>query len=202
MNRLRQRGVALPIALIMFFIMIVSALYMLRRSSSTTAMASNLSYQRTVVQATDFGLETAHLWLTTTASTNKALLDQNSPANGYVASYPYLGPNQPATYTDTQFWNGSVTVNFTDAIGNATSIEYVIHRYCTMAGAYNASANSCVLSSTAASTQTGVVVGTSAAADTEALDAPSRVHYLITARLIGGARGASSINETVVMIGT
>lgn len=202
MRFFHQRGVALPIALFMFLVMVMSSLYMMRKSSSTTAMASNLSYQRTVVQATDRGLEVGHTWLTTTASTDKSLLDSNSSSNGYVATYPYLGPNQPATYSDSVFWNGSTTTTFTDAIGNTVTIEYVIHRYCTLNGPYNQGANSCVLSSTTSTTTTGAAVGTSLSADAEALDAPSRLHFLITARLTGGAKGASAINETIVMIGT
>lgn len=197
-----QRGVALPIALFMFLVMVMSSLYMMRKSSSTTAMASNLSYQRSVVQATDRGLEVGHTWLTTTASTNKSLLDANSASDGYVATYPYVGPNQPATYSDTVFWNGSTSTTFTDAIGNTITIEYVIHRYCTLPGPYNQGANSCVLSSTTSTTSSGAPVGVSLDISDSQLETPSRLHFLITARLTGGAKGASAINETIVMIGT
>ena len=200
----RQLGIALPVALIMFVVMLISSLYIMRSATTSTVATGNLAYQRAIGRATDFGIESAYTWLTNTASASKGLLDLDSPGNGYVASYPFTGPNTPATYLDAVFWQGSATTNLVDASGSALTVEYVIHRYCTIAGAYNSTTplNSCVMTTPSTTSATGVVVGTSLAADADQLLPPSMVHYVVTARVTGGAKGASDVNESVVMIGT
>jgi hypothetical protein len=198
----RQQGIALPVALIMFVVMLISALYIMRSATMATVATGNLAYQRAISRATDFGIESAYTWLTNTAATSKGLLDADSAGNGYVASYPFTGPNTPATYLDAAFWQGSATTNLTDASGTTLSIEYVVHRYCVNPGPYNAAGNSCVMTTPSATSSTGVVVGTSQAADADLLLPPAMVHYVVTARVTGGAKGASDVNESVVMIGT
>jgi hypothetical protein len=203
MNR-RQRGIALPVALIMLIVMLVSSLYIWRSASTATVTTGNIAYQRAIGRATDFGIETAYTWLTNTAAANKGLLDQDAPGNGYVARFPFTGQNTPATYLDAAFWTGSTTVNLTDASGATLAIEYVIHRYCTIAGPYNSTAplNSCVMTTPSTTSATGNMVGTDQSVDAEQLLPPSLVHYVVTARITGGAKGASDVNESVVMIGS
>lgn len=204
MKRSGQQGVALPVALIMFVVMLISGLYIMRSATTATIATGNLAYKRAIGHATDFGIETAYTWLTNTAAANKGALDADSAANGYVASFPFTGPNVPATYLDTAFWTGSAAANFVDASGTTLTVQYVIHRFCTLAGPYNQAAplNSCVLTTPSVTAGAGVAVGTSLAADADLLLPPSMVHYVITSRVTGGAKGASDVNESVVMIGT
>jgi hypothetical protein len=98
---------------------------------------------------------------------------------------------------DAAFWAGSTTANFVDASGTTLTVEYVIHRYCESAGLYTGA--KCVLTTPGISAATGA--GTSLALDADVLLPPSMLHYVITARITGGAKGASSVNESVVMIG-
>ncbi|MGZ5199598.1 MAG: pilus assembly PilX family protein [Telluria sp.] len=188
----RQRGIALPVMLIILLVMLISSIYLLKASNSSTLAAVNLAYDSTQSRAADLGLYTGFDWLRTTAATNKPLLNADSAANGYLAT---LDTTQGVR--DAAFWNGSKVV--VDA--NGKSIEYVIHRLCAMPGAYDAANNACV--QTAANTAT--VGNTVALGDSLASDAPSfastpQVHYVITAR-VSGARGGNAVNQLVVLIG-
>ena len=53
---LRQRGLALPIMLIMLAVMLVSAAYLLRASNSGTLASANLAYETTLSKEADLGL--------------------------------------------------------------------------------------------------------------------------------------------------
>jgi hypothetical protein len=102
--------------------------------------------------------------------------------------------------SDQAFW-GASPASFTDANGNV--VEYVIHRMCELAGAYNqpTPANHCM--QTAANTSTlnnSVAVGDSLASDSQQLNGSLQIHYIITAR-IRGPRGGNVLNQMVVMIG-
>jgi len=189
----RQRGVALPVMLIMMLVMLVTSIYLLRSSNSTTLAASNLAYDATLSRAVDLGLHTGFQWLRETAIANRSDLDTDHADNGYVASLEdvALSPR------DSAFWAGSVELE--DADGN--KIKYVIHRLCQTSGAFNDSENACV--QTAANTVklgTTVAIGESLASDAPAYASSPQLHYVITARL-DGARGGNVINQMVVLIG-
>src|SRR5690349_21776027 len=121
-NRLHgQRGVALPVMLIMMLVMLITSVYLLRSSNSATLAASNLAYDATLSRAVDLGLHTGFRWLQKTAKDERALLTGHQAAEGYRAT---LGAG--LTPRDSAFWNGSVEID--DGQGN--TIEYVIHRLC------------------------------------------------------------------------
>ena len=196
----KQRGVALPVALIMLVVMLFSGIYLMRASNNATIMSSNLAYERDIARRADFGLSTAYDWISTTANNpmTKGNLDADQLPNGYVSTYSCVASN---CYRDAAFWANSVIVN--DAAGNP--VEYIIHRMCLFAVAYNAKFggidNQCVQTTAAATVSaSGAVAGTSLSSDSETYTTLPQIHYVITAR-VPGAMGASVINQMVVMIG-
>lgn len=188
----RQRGIALPVMLIILMVMLISSIYLLKSSNSTTFAAVNLAYDSTQSRAADLGLYKGFDWLRTTASTNKAALNADDTTNGYHATL-----DTSLTVRDPNFWSNSKTV--TDSNGN--TIEYVIHRLCAMGLPYDDPNNACV--QTAANTATAgntVALGDSLASDAPSFASTPQVHYVITSRLYG-ARGGNAVNELVVLIG-
>jgi hypothetical protein len=85
-----------------------------------------------------------------------------------------------------------------------TTIEYVIHRMCSLSGRYDVPGpppNACVQTTTNKSiTGSGVQVGESLASDAQPVPDPPQIHYVITARIFG-PRGGNVVNQAVVMIG-
>ncbi len=196
----RQRGVALPIALIMLVVMLFSGIYLMRASNNATLMSGQLAYERDISRRADFGLSTGYDWLSTTANdtATKGNLDADQPANGYNSTYACAASN---CYRDSVFWTNALTVN--DASGNP--VQYVIHRMCQYAVAYNAKFgaidNQCVQTTAVALVSSGgAAAGTSLSSDAESFLTLPQIHYVITAR-VPGIRGASVINQMVVMIG-
>jgi Tfp pilus assembly protein PilX len=188
----RERGIALPVMMIILLVMLVSSVYLFKASNSTTMTTANLAYDASLSKAVDLGLHTGFQWLSDTAIANKALLNVDSSGNAYLANLNVnLSPSAAA------FWTGSVFV--TDSANNR--IEYVVHRMCAFAGAYDAAGNTCV--QTAANTSTlgsSVAVGDSLASDSPSFAGTPQVHYVITARIFG-ARGGNVMNQLVVLVG-
>lgn len=194
----RQRGLALPVMLIMLVVMLIGSVYMMKASTTSTLMTANLAYDSALSKAADLGLLRGAAWLkTTSAGANRTLLEQNQSSAGYVATYD---PDQPVT--STQFWAGSIVI--TDTTEAQNKIEYVIHRLCSAQGRFDASGpppNSCVVTTANNSLNSGgLKVGESMASDAVPLPAPPQVHYVVTARIFG-PRGGNVVNQSVVMIG-
>lgn len=196
----RQRGVALPVALIMLVVMLFSGIYLMRASNNATIMSSNLAYERDISRRADFALSTGYDWLSATANNpaTKSLLDTDQTANGYLATYVCA---VSTCYRDPAFWTNSRTFN--DPSGN--QVEYVIHRMCLYQVGYNQNfgviPNICAQTTAIAGVSSGgVTAGTSLSADAEEITTLPQIHYVITAR-VPGVKGASVINQMVVMIG-
>jgi hypothetical protein len=188
----RQRGSALPVMLIVLAVMLVTSVYMLKSSNSTTMSAANLAYDSQQSRAADYGLHIGFEWLNSTAAANKTALNDPDPANGYHANInPGLTPSAKA------FWEGSRTV----ADPSGKQIEFVVHRLCRLQGPYDVSPNTCM--QTAANTAAlgnPVALGMSLAADAPAFTSSPMLHFVVTAR-IAGARGGNVVNQLVVLIG-
>jgi Tfp pilus assembly protein PilX len=135
----RQRGLALPVMLIMLVVMMVSSIYLLRSTNSTALTTSNLAYEDALSKAADLGIHTAYNWLSNLPDKN--VLVNDVPAAGYVAT---TNPGAGQGVSSAAFWNGAVTV--WDA-NRRNQVQYVIHRMCQFTGAYNAvnPANNCTL---------------------------------------------------------
>lgn len=187
----RPRGMALPVVLIVLAVMLLGSIYLMKSVRSTALTTANLTYDATLSRAADLGLHTGFAWLSQTAAGNKSRLDADDAANGYVANWDGTTPRSDA------FWNGKQTMTGDDG----TTIEYVIHRMCSNAGAYSAANNRCV--TTSANTATlgnAVALGASLASDAPTYAGIPQLHYVIAARIRGG-RGASVTNQMIVLIG-
>jgi len=192
----RQRGVALPVMLVMMLVMLITGVYLLRSSNSATLAASNLAYDATLSRAVDLGLHEGFQWLHDQAKAKRADLNADVAAQGYRSSL-----DSSLTPRDSAFWAGSVEISEGDH-----TIEYVIHRLCARSGAFDGKdeagvGNACV--QTAANTvgmNGSVGIGESLASDAPAYASSPQLHYVITARL-DGARGGNVINQMVVLIG-
>ena len=185
------RGVALPVMMIMLTVMLISSIYLIRSSLSGTLLTSSLAYDAALAKAADLGLLTGFQWLKDTALANKALFDDDSAGNAYVATF-----DTTQSIASPEFWVGSLTL---EQDGNR--IEYVIHRMCALKGAYDKPSNSCM--QTAPNTSnlgSAVPLGFSLAADSTNLAGAPQVHYIVTARIFG-VRGGNVVNQAVVLIG-
>lgn len=186
-----QRGVALPVMLIVLLVMLISSIYLLKSSNSTTLTASNLAYDSAQGRAVDFGLHQGFQWLSDTARSNKALLNSHSPDNGYSAIY-----DEGQTPRSDAFWENRRSV----AVGSQR-VEYVIHRLCALDRPYDDRDNKCVQTADNPSAMGSALrPGESNASDAPRFTAVPKIHYIVTAR-VAGARGGNVVNQLVVQIG-
>jgi Tfp pilus assembly protein PilX len=191
----RARGIALPVMLIILAVMLIGSLYLMKASTTSTLTSANLAYDSSLSKAADLGLHAGANWLKATALANRSKLLQDSDTDGYVATMVAGTPvSSPA------FWAGSVTI--TDTATPANTIEYVIHRMCSLPGAYDAPGappNSCVQTTAAMTAGAPVAVGESLS-DFEQMPDPPQIHYVVTARIFG-PRGGNVVNQAIVLIG-
>lgn len=190
----RQQGVALPVILIILVVMLVSTVYLLKSSNSSTLSASNMAYDTNLSMAADLGLHTAFTYLQARAKTNKELLLQDDAAGGYFATY---NPNQEVS--EAGFWTNAKSVQA--GSGNFVyTVQYVVHRACTVTGGYDLASNACILTSANPSATDGKVeAGDSLDAGGVLYLSGPQVHYIITARIFG-PRGGNVVNQMVVLI--
>lgn len=191
----RQRGIALPVMLIMLVVMLVGSVYMMKVSNTSTLTTSSMAYESALTRAADYGIVTASAWLKSTVEKNdRKSLEKD--AVGYVATW------NPAVAVDSaDFWTGSTVI--TDETDKKNKIEYVIHRMCTSVGKYDwtASAGNACVATTSVKTLNGKMeAGKSMAIDAPEYFPPPKIHYLITSRIFG-ARGNNVVNQAIVMIG-
>jgi Tfp pilus assembly protein PilX len=184
------RGIALPIMLIMLAVMMVSSIYLLRSSTSTTLTTSNLAYDAAMTKAADAGLHAGFSYLRTVANKNDLLVNQ--AAAGYVATLP-----QNWTVSNPDFWTGSITLA-PDADNNR--IEYVIHRMCNFTGAYDVSPNKCQTTAPRPGTTGPRALGATLRVDAPNLNSAAQIHYVVTARVFG-PRGGNVVTQAVIMKG-
>jgi hypothetical protein len=190
----RQGGMALVVMLIILVVLMVGSLYLMKAGTSTTVVTANLAYDSAMSKAADLGLHAGAKWLGDhDTPATKAVLLQDSAANGYVATYD---PGVPPSSEN--FWAGKATI--ADPNDASISVDYVIRRMCSTPGAFDVAPNTCVQTSAPAGANGGVPVGESLSSDATPLPGPPQLHYVITAR-IAGSRGGYVINQMVVLIG-
>lgn len=192
----RARGIALPVMLIILMVLLIGSVYLMKASITTTLTSANLAYDSSLSKAADLGLHAGANWLKASAAgPNRSVLLLDSSADGYVATMVAGMPvSSPA------FWAGSVTI--TDTATPANTIEYVIHRMCSLTGAFDATGappNSCV-QTTAAITSGGAVAVGESLSDFEQMPGAPQIHYVVTARIFG-PRGSNVVNQAIVLIG-
>ena len=186
-----ERGIALPVMLIMLTVMLVSSIYLLKSSTSTTMTAANLAYDSALGKSADAGLHAGFAYLRSVANRADLLVDQ--PAQGYVATLtPTWTASTPA------FWLGAVTMPANPLTGDR--VQYVIHRMCTFPGEYNGGNNSCRTTSARPNSRAPQPFGTSLALGGPKFSQQPQIHYVVTAR-INGARGGNVVTQAVVLKG-
>lgn len=192
----RQRGVAMPVVLIILAVMLVSCIYLMKSIHSTTLATGNLAYDETLSQSVDLGLHAGFDWLKATAKAGKNGFDADSSANGYVAI-----TDTTQTPRDDGYWIGSKTITAPDS---GTEIEYVIHRLCMARLSPGNAKNQCVQTAAnpgALGSSATMSPGNSMDVSGDVYASNPQVHYVITARL-RGAKGTSVTNQMIVLIGT
>ncbi|MEO7497692.1 MAG: hypothetical protein ABIV04_22360 [Massilia sp.] len=190
--RRRQRGVALPVMLIILMVMVMGSVYLFKASNSSTLTSANMAYDAALAKDAELGLLSGYQWLFNTAKTSKGSLVADDANNGYRATL-----DSTITSASGAFWSGSKTID--GSAGNR--IEYVVHRMCSSAGGTDAVGNYCVLTSPNTSILgTSAGTGTSLASDAPAFNGSVLVHYVVTAR-IAGPRGGNVVTQLVVLIG-
>lgn len=185
-----QKGVALPIALIMLVAMILAAAALFRAVDTATLVAGNLTFKQGTIHAGDQGIKAAHTWLQAQSSGSPASLLNSSTAQGYYSSQHVDDPGwNPLTA-----WPGSGTVTVgTDAGGN--TISYVIHRLCSQPGlAYNHADQLCATYVTTSSASTGG----SQSVDAPAFSGVVYVYYRVTVKVVGPRNSLSFIQALML----
>jgi hypothetical protein len=192
LNR-REQGVALPVMLIMLVVMLVSSIYLLKSSNSSTIGAANLSYEDSLAKAADLGLQAGFDYLQARSKVSKSLLTGDDLANGYVSLYD---PTQQVS--DPLFWQSKKIIPA--GPGVPFQVQYVIHRACIYTGRYDLANNTCMQTS-ANPLQAGspVALGASFAINSSTYTSAPQLHYIITARILG-PRGGNVVSQLVVLI--
>jgi Tfp pilus assembly protein PilX len=185
-----QRGIALPIMLIMLAVMMVSSIYLLKASTSSALTTSNLAYEAALTKAADAGLHAGFTYLRTIPNKNLLLTDQ--AAAGYVATLP-----QNWTVSNPNFWLGAITMPI-DVDGN--NVQYVIHRMCMLPLAYDDPTNRCQTTAPRPGTTGPRALGETLKIDASNLAVAAQIHYVVTARVFG-PRGGNVVTQAVIMKG-
>lgn len=187
----RQGGVALPVILIVLGIMLLSGAYLIKSGNTSTLTTANLAYQTTLNRANDRALLESAEWLSTTWKTNKVLLDTNSSGDGYVATF-----NPTDNVRTSTFWDGSKTLD----LGNGVTIQYVIHRLCSLQASWNTNNNRCMQTApNIANVGTSLALGASMSSTASQYADNPKLHYIITARIYG-PRGGNVVSQLAVLM--
>jgi len=100
--RRKQGGVILLIVLVFLAVMLIGALTMIRSTDSATLVAANLGYKQNGISSGDMAIEAAIAWL---AAQSSSTLQDDSNANGYLASYSQNGPDIKNGQTWAEYWD-------------------------------------------------------------------------------------------------
>lgn len=192
LNR-REQGVALPVMLIMLVVMLVSSIYLLKSSNSSTIGAANMSYDDALAKAADLGLQAGFDYLQARSKVSKTLLTSDSPADGYVSSW-----DGKLQVSDPLFWAAQKTIPAGTNV--PFTIQYVIHRACNYTGRYDLNNNACMqTSSNPLQAGSPLALGASNAINSATYTSAPQLHYIITARIFG-PRGGNVVSQLVVLI--
>lgn len=185
----RQSGVILMIALIVLVGMTLAGISLMRSVDTTTLIAGNLSFQQGATHSADTGIETAVSWI----ENNPALLNADSPTNGYAANGLTAAPAKAATQSWDAYWAATwrarAITGAADAGGN--TVSRVIDRLCVNAGSPTGGANCSV------SPVISTVSGNQEEAGEVPTDTPAFVYYRITSR-VQGPRNTVSYVQAII----
>lgn len=184
-----QRGVVLLISLIVLVAMTLAGVAMVRSMDTTLGIAGNMAFKQATIQGSDIGTTAAYTWLG--ANSAGATLQNSNSTNGYFATRPASEPD----WFNEASWGNAYKINnlAPDAAGNR--VRYIVHRMCTIAGAYNAVGNECALYYPTSGASSG---GSMAVGSTQFEGIP-QLFYRVTTR-VDGPRNTISIIQVSVMI--
>ncbi len=179
-----QRGVVLFIALIVLVAMTLAGIAMFRQVGAGVIIAGNLAFKENATSVGDLGLEAGRAWLLGQGS---AALQVDQPTSGYYSSWALTF--NPATFT----WNNSGSRLSTADDGTGNEVRYVIHRLCSITGAVNDPAQSCVTvgSASAGGSQIGGAYGVLPLSNTTA------PYFRVTVR-VAGPRNTTSYVQSIM----
>lgn len=179
----RQQGVVLFISLIVLVAMSLAGVALWRSIGTGVLIAGNIAIQRGAVTSSDVGIEQARTWLMTQSPT----ILNSTQSRGYVS-------NWDNTFDATTFdWaNQGSTPPVTDVAG--FSVQYVVHRLCSLPNAGNNAPNQqCLTVSVAggSSSRSGGSYGVLP------LTGTTYVYYRITSRAVG-PRNTVSYTQSIM----
>lgn len=201
MQKLRQRGVVLFVALIALLVMSLAAVALIRSVDTNTMIAGNLALRQSALTSSDRGAETAMDWLEEKALANLADLDADNSAEGYYATYfPTVDANGDGVTDDADdrlFAKSLVDNNGkldTADDGQGNKIEYIVQRMCLNPGLPD-DTNKCMLGEPELGTSSkGVKDATEAGAIVSASQSPV---YRVTVK-VTGPKNTVSYTQTYV----
>lgn len=189
----KQRGVALPVALMVLVAMILAAVTLMRNIDTSTMVATNLTYKQHASHAADAGIQAAYQWLENTMAAAPASLYNTNTGMGYISSRrPDDAYWNPATA-----WDDSIARQVAIADPAVEEISYVIHRLCANPNqaAGPGSGNICAT----ITTRTGAAsVGASQSAGAFGYNYSSLIYYRITVRVVSKRNAVSYVQALVV----
>lgn len=219
----RQRGLALPLSLLMLVILLISAAALVRTVDTAVLVSGNLAFKQGATLATERGMRAAAAWL----DTRTVVQRQSDVADqGYCARMHILDVNRETNF-DVDGWDPTLPTNATtqngwhtgcttpnnvqpvqlaaDAAGN--TVEYMIHRLClwgngasSQPGPIAAVPGANQACATSAGRSQGSQATSSRRSGSELIGSSVRtVAYRITVRATG-PRGAQSYAQTTVLL--
>lgn len=175
------RGVVLLVALVVLLVMTLTALALVRTTTTGSSISGSLAFKQTATTGADLGLEHGLAQLDQ-LSQNSAALDGNNASAGYFAQV------DPKIAAKDLAWSSARQATADDGLGN--QVHYMIHRLCSSTGPWNASGQSCV-----APQSTGCPGSSDSPGGV--LPCNDRPMYRITARALGPRETLSYVQMTV-----
>lgn len=193
-----QSGTMLIIALIILVAMTLVGMATMRSVDTVTALAGNIGFRQSTMNAADQGIQAAADWL----FTNKGptlINDNNQNKPGSVGYFSSVTPGDDPDWNNPLTWEKAAQVNggTPDAAGNV--VEFLVHRMCKVKDC-DPSGTCLGVPNTCASTLTAAGLTLEGADQTRPTDSHTTkpaIHYRITARAIG-PRSSLSIVQTMV----
>lgn len=136
LNKNKQIGVVLFIALIALVVMSLAAAALIRSVDTNTLITGNLAFKQSAIVSSDRGVETAVGWLNAQAIANVASLNADSVGNGYFSTFDALDLDDRAVLRAAATWANNSAVasgaNITAGreIGTGNEIRYIVQRMC------------------------------------------------------------------------
>lgn len=137
----RQSGIVLVIALIVLVAMTLAGIGLMRAVDTNTAVAGNLAFRQSAVQAADVALKRSLDWLRANSASNA--MNSNNGAGYYAAEGAAIptGPDGEELFEQFDWDNFAVHVGTDPTTGNR--LDYVVERQCSTSGSVDASNAHC-----------------------------------------------------------